>query len=259
MGRHDDPLHVQQVERRGEEHRPGRAVGDEAEVARVDTVADGDVGHLLGDVRRRDPVRERDPLLERQRRVERLERLPGEIGVEPQRAAREAVGIEDAHQQAGIGQRRRGAAAAVAGRARVGAGAGRPDEHVARRRDRDDAAAAGPDAAHLGREGVDDEVVLELERVADDRAAVAHERDVGRRAADVAADQLGFAERLSQARARDRPCGRPGEDDPERLLERLLPGKQRRGAVGEVELTREAQPAQLAVELGRVVGVDRAS
>ena len=45
------------------------------------------------------------------------------------------------------------------------------------------------------------------------------------------------------------PGGGAGEDDAERLLERLVPGQQRRRAVGEVELAVEAELAQVAVEL----------
>ena len=43
-----------------------------------------------------------------------------------------------------------------------------PDDDVAGRRDGDDAAPAGPDARDLGRQRVDDQVVLELEGVLDE-------------------------------------------------------------------------------------------
>ena len=92
--------------------------------------------------------------------------------------------------------------------------------------------------------------MLELERVLDERRAVDDERDVGRGAADVAADEVALAERLAEPPARDRPGCRAGEHDPERLLERLVPGEQRRRAVGEVQLAREARLAQALVEAG---------
>ena len=112
--RDHDARDLQQVERGGQEHRAGGAVGHEREVARVDAVAHGDVRDLLGDVGDRDAVGERHALLERERRVERLERAPRELGIQAHLAAGEAGGIEDAHQQAGVGQRRRRAAAPVA-------------------------------------------------------------------------------------------------------------------------------------------------
>ena len=79
-------------------------------------------------------------------------------------------------------------------------------------------------------------------------AAADDERDVGRGAADVAADEVALAERLAEAPARDRPGGRAGEHDPERLLQRLVPGQERRRAVGEVQFAREARRAQALVE-----------
>ena len=64
-----------------------------------------------------------------------------------------------------------------------------------------------------------------------------------------AAEQVAVADRVAKASAGDRPRRRPGEDDPERLLECLRPRQQRRGAVGEVEVAGEPEPAQLSVEL----------
>ena len=219
-------------------------------------MAHGDVGDLLGDVGDGDAVGERHALLERERRLERLERAPRELGIQAHLAAGEAGRIEDAHQQAGVGQRRRRAAAPVARGAGVRARALGPDADVARRRDRHDAAAAGADARHLGRQRVDDQVVLDLEGVVDERRAVDDERDVGRGAADVGAQQVAGPQRGAEARARDRARGRPGEDDAKRLLQRLAPGQQRRRAVGEVQIALEAQLAQIGVEPRRVAPED---
>jgi hypothetical protein len=181
----------------------------------------------------------------------------GELGVEPQRAAREAVRVEDAHQQGRVRHRRPGAAAGVARRPGVGARARRADDDVARGRDRDDAASARADAGDLGRERVDDQVVLQLEGVVDERRSVDDQRDVRGGPADVAADEVALAERLAEAPAGHRPGGRAGEDDPERLLQRLLPGQERRGAVGEVQLAGEARIPEPAVEGVRVAGEDQ--
>ena len=124
-------------------------------------------------------------------------------------------------------------------------------------RDRDDAAAARADARDLGRERVDHEVVLELEGVVDERLAVDARARCRSRCRRRRADQVALADRLAERRARHRPRGGTGEDDPERLLERLRPGQERRRAVGEVERAGEARRAQLGVELVGVAGEDQ--
>ena len=254
--RDHDARDLQQVERGGQEHRAGGAVGHEREVARVDAVAHGDVRDLLGDVGDGEAVGERHALLERERRLERLERAPRELGIQAHLAAGEAGRIEDAHQQAGVGQRRRRAAAPVARGPGVRARALGPDADVARRRDRHDAAAAGADARHLGRQRVDDQVVLDLEGVVDERRAVDDERDVGRGAADVGAQQVSGPSAAPRRVLEIVPGGRAREDDPKRLLQRLAPGQQRRRAVGEVQVALEAQLAQVGVEVRRVAPED---
>ncbi len=89
--RDDDPPHVQQLERRRQQHRPRRPVGDEREVARVDTVANGDVRDLLGDVRRSDAEGEGDALVEAKRACRAPRRRPAtSLHVEPHLAAGEA-------------------------------------------------------------------------------------------------------------------------------------------------------------------------
>src|SRR5690606_13902246 len=103
MRGHDDLGRVHQVQHRGQQHRARRAVGDQAVVARVDTVLDGDVGDALGDVVDADVERVADALVERQRAVQVLERLLGQVRVQPHPATGEAVRVDDAHQQAGVG------------------------------------------------------------------------------------------------------------------------------------------------------------
>ena len=215
-------------------------------------MADGDVRDLLGDVVHGDPVGVGDAVVQRQRCVERRERRPRTLFVEPHLAAGEPVGVEHAHQQARIGDRRRRAAAPVAGRAGIGTCALRTDDDVAGRGDRDDAAAPGADAGDLGRERIDDQVVLERERVVDERPATMHQRDVGGRAADVAADQVGLADRLAQPGPGRRSRRRSGEHDPERLRQRIAPRHQRGRAIGEVELAGKPERPQLLVELAGV-------
>ena len=211
MRRDDDALDVQQLERGRQQHRPGGAVGDEREVARVDAVADR---------RRSSPPRRcsrprsgtRTRPAGRSAAACRAPRTPSArgSGSSVQLAAREAVRVEDPDQQAGVGD---GRARRRRGRSRPGPGStpalAGPDRDVAGRRDRDDAAAARADARDLRRERVDDQVVLELERVVDERLPVDDERDVGGGAADVAADEVAVADRLAEARC-SRPCPRRG-------------------------------------------------
>ena len=143
-------------------------------------------------------------------------------------------------------------AAPVTRRARIGAGARRTDQHLARRGDRDDAAAPGADARDLGRQRVDDQVVLERERVVDERPAILNQGDVGGSPADVATNQVGLADRLAQPGAGRRSRRRSGDHDPKRLRERVAPRYERGRAVGEVELAREPKCPQLLIELARV-------
>ena len=215
--------------------------------------------NLLGDVGDGDAVGVGDPLLERERRrLERLERAARRREVEAHLAAREGVGVEDPHQQASVGDRRlacrraRSRPAPDPTPALPGPTRTSPECEI-----ETIAAAARADARDLGRERVDDQVVLELEGVVDERLAADHQRDVGRGPADVAADQVGLAHRLAQRDARHRAGGGAGEDDPKRLLERLVPGQQRRRAIGEVERAGEAVRAQLRVELVRVAREDQ--
>ena len=70
--------------------------------------------------------------------------VPGRVFIEAHRTAREVVGVEVAQQQVGIGHRRPGAAAAVADRPGVGAGALRPDLDEAHGVDPGDAAPPAP-------------------------------------------------------------------------------------------------------------------
>src|SRR5262245_57182410 len=80
--------------------------------------------------------------------------MPGQrpvrgAGVEGQAAAGEALRVVTAKHQVGVGNRRMGASAAVAGRPRFGASAFRADGNAAERVEMGEAAAAGADLDHL--------------------------------------------------------------------------------------------------------------
>ena len=108
--------------------------------------------------------------------------------IELLRAAEEIIRIEEAADEVGIGHGRLRAAAPVAGRARIGAGALRPDGQETAAIDRGDRAAAGRDRRHVERRHVDlaarDDAFGHFER----RAAL-DEGDVGAGAAHVEGDE----------------------------------------------------------------------
>ena len=253
MRRDDDARDLQQVERGGQEHRAGGAVGDEREVARVDAVAHGDVGDLLGDVGDRDAVGER----RRAARARAACRAPrtrcrassGSRRISP--PAKPSGSRMPISRQASVSVGAR-AAAPVARRAGVRARALGPDADVARRRDRDDAAAAGADARDLGRQRVDDQVVLELEGVVDERRAVDDERDVGRGAADVGAEQVA-GRRARRRGACSRSCRRPGR---RRRSGTASPAPRRQGSSVAAQSAKFRSPVE--AELAQV-GVEAAS
>ena len=113
--------------------------------------------------------------------------------------------IEPAEHDVGVGDGRLGAAAAVADRAGIGAGALRPDLERADLVDPGDAAAAGADLDHVDHRqhhrmaaGVAADVIARRHR----RLAVADQARLGGGAAHVERDHVGEAERLADARRR---------------------------------------------------------
>ena len=140
----------------------------------------------------------------------RLERGTRCRDVELLRAAEEIVRVEIAAHEVGIGDRRPRAAASVAGRAGIGAGALRADIEEPAAVDPGDRAAAGGDRGHVERRHVDlparDHAFGDLER----RAAF-DEGDVGAGAAHVEGDEPGSRLGSRKMRARLRARGGAGE------------------------------------------------
>ena len=127
--------------------RPRPAIGDQHEIAGIEAALGG---HRLDGVGHRGHRDTQNAVggsgnahAERLGDVG-LERLLGSSGVEPHFAAEEAVGADPPEHQVGVGDGRRGAAEAVAGRSRLRAGALRadPQRPLLDARDR---AAAGAD------------------------------------------------------------------------------------------------------------------
>ena len=161
----DGDDHLADLEFLGERHRvhrPGAAIGEEREVARVDAAADGDgadrVGHAgVDDVE--DALRHR--LGRKAERCGDLRRPPWSARrqVERHPAAGEVRGVDAAEHGVGVGDRRLGAAAAVAGRAGDRAGALRPDADMAALEPGERAAAGADDVdvddRHLDRQALE--------------------------------------------------------------------------------------------------------
>ena len=159
--------------------------------------------------------------------------------MEPHLAAEEIVGVEVAEQQVGVGDRRRRASCAVAGRPGLGARAVGADAQQAERIDPGDAAAAGADLDEVHRRRLEKQAAAfleasharHLELGGARRLAAGDQRDLGGRAAHVEGENVGRAEPLGEMRG-DRDAGSgPGLDQPHREL------------AGEIEAQRAAAGA----------------
>ena len=165
--------------------------------------------------------------------------------IEPRLAAEEALGIEKAEDEIGVGDRRLGAAAPVAGGAGSRARALGPDVQHAAGIDARDRAAAGADAGDVDAlQG--DALAGEAAVGGDRRLAADDERDVGRGAAHVERDEVAVADDARRilaagdaARgAREHAAGREphrfrnGRDAAVRLDDEHRPGKPGVAAAG---------------------------
>ena len=133
-------------------------------------------------------------------------------------AAEEVVGVEAAEHDVGVGERGLLAAAAVAGGARIGAGALRPDLQEPAGVDPADRAAAGADRlrAH-GRDG-DRQAELDLVLRREQRGAVDEQADVAARPAHVEHDAARRVRRARRSSSRRSPAGDARQEDVGRAL-----------------------------------------
>ena len=173
-------------------------------------------------------------------------RMPcaGRLDVERDLAAEQVRG-DPAEHEVGVGDRRLGAALAVAERAGVGAGRLRPDLEGALGGHPGDRAATGADG--------DDVDHRDLARVGADgalggegRLAVEHDRDVGRGAAAVAGEHPGEAGPPGDQGRPQRPGRRAGQHRRDRLVHHLV-GREH-AAVGLHHVEGDRAPAGEAVE-----------
>ena len=198
---------------------PGAAEGQQREVARVVAAlhrhhADG-ADHVVVDDGKDAARGGFDAHAERlgdapcARRVRRLD-------IEREAAA-EQVGRQVPERQMRVRDGRLDAAAAVADRARLGAGALRPDDQRAGLRDARDRAAARPDRDDVDH-GQADRPAADAAVGGEARLAAVDQGDVGRGAADVDADEVLRARRWRRRspRRRRRPPGRTAPSRPAR-------------------------------------------
>ena len=148
----------------------------------------------------------------------------GGAAIEARAAAEEVVGIEEAEHEVGVGHRRFDAAAAIAGRARLRAGALGPDMEHAAVVDARNRAAAGADAGDvqaLQRHALAGDAPVRRDR----RLAADHERDVGRGAAHVEGNEVAVAQQPGGVLAAGDAAGRTGEHAAGRQPHRLGDGR----------------------------------
>ena len=195
--RHDHLRDVKLARDSADMKRPGPAGGDQREVARVVALGDRHFAHRerhLVDRDIDDGLRGRDGIeLERVGDL-LLDAAQGALGIELHRAAEEIVRIDPAEHHIGVGNGRLGAAAAIADRPGIGAGALRPDLERADVVEPRDAAAAGADLDHVDHRqhdrmaaGIAADVVARRQR----RLALANQARLGGGAAHVERDDVG--------------------------------------------------------------------
>ena len=207
----------------------GAAAGDERALARVDALVDRDLldrgdHELVGE--RQDRGRRGVAVDAQLRRQIASITRPRGIDVERHRAAEEALRVEVAEHDRGVGDGRLGAAAAVAGGAGVGAGALGADAQQPAGVEPGDRAAAGPDRCarrpRRGRSGGRRTAApSQVSRVEHD-AAVADHADVEARAAGVADDHVAAGRARARCRG-GRPRGRARARTERRWIGRSTP------------------------------------
>ena len=140
------------------------------------------------------------------------DRALGRLDIERfQLAADRPLRIDAAEHDLGVGQRRPGVALAVAHRPRHRAGALRADLQQAAAVDRGDRAAAGADRRDLDHRRADDEAEVDGGLRRERSLAAGDHRNIERRAAEVAGDEVVEARGLGDGGARDHAGGRAGQ------------------------------------------------
>ena len=210
--RDQHPLHAEFARQEAAQHRSGAAERQQREVARVDALARGELADLAIHAGDRDLDDRFGGLLEpapelRRDRADGGARL---LDIDGDRVVADVAVADEAADGEGIGHGGPRAAAAVAGRAGRRAGAFGPDRQDAELAHRGDRAAAVADRRHRNGRDVDREVADHFAHAVG-RRAVDDDRDIGRGAADVEAQDL-VEPRLPRDEARaDDAGGRAGQ------------------------------------------------
>ena len=247
----------------------GAARRDQCEVARIVALRHRDFAHgerHLGDGDFDDGLRRRDRVHLQGAGDFLLDAAPGGVGIELHLAAQKIVGIEPPQHHIGVGDGGLQAAAAVADRAGIGAGALRPDLERAHVVEPGDRAAARADLDHVDHRqhhrmaaGVTADIVARRHG----RLALAHQAGLRRCAAHVERDDVAKAERAADLRRGDDAADRAGFHHRHRALGRDLRRHHAAVRAHDREITGKADLAEalrearhVAADLRPDVGVD---
>ena len=206
MRRHDHLGDAQHVGHLGAVQRARAAERHQRVVARVDALLDGagpdGVGHVGVD--HGDHAFGRLAVGQAQLARQLADHAARRHLVERHAAAQEVAAVEAAQHDVGVGHGGAVAAAAVGGRSRHGAGRARPDLEGAGLVDEGDRAAAGADRVHVDHRHQHGEARDPgVARGGLAEAALRHDADVGRGAADVEGDEVASARQAARPVAAD--------------------------------------------------------
>ena len=254
--RHEDGERPHQLGDGVRVERPGAAVGDEREVARVVAALDGDEAQRARHVLVHDREDSLRGLLDRReahRVGDRLDRGARRLDVERHLAA-EQLRRKVTEHDVRVGHGRQLAAPAVGGRAGSGARRLRPDAERLRQLGHvGDRAAARADRVDV--DGRDADAEVRDRRLAPDRRLpVLAERDVGGRPSHVEREDVLEAGLGGDEEGAGDTAGRPGEHRVDRVPRRLAGRHQPRVGAEDVHVRLRADRLELGLEAVHVVG-----
>ena len=267
MRRHQDARDLQLHRDVAGEERAGAAGGDQGEIARVVAAPHAVELDRLDHAELLDLQRAERGLLQRhvEGRGEPLQRVPGEVGVQRHAPADQAaVGAQPAQHHLRVGRGGLGAAAAVAGRSRIGAGRLRPDAVDAAVVDMGDGAAAGADGVDIDHRDHGLVVAdLGIEQVAHPEPAVRRHADIRRRAADVEGEHIVVAGHPAGPDAADQARDGARHHQVDRASRGAVRGRHAARGLHEAHAARQPgvpepgiEPADIARDTGADIGVE---
>ena len=256
MRRHDHLGDAQHLGHFGAVQRPRAAESHQRVVARIDALLDGartnGVGHVGVD--QRDHALGGLAIGEAEFARQLAYDATGGDFVERHAAAQEVAAVEAPQHDVGVGHGGAGAAAAIGGRARHGTGRARADLEGAGLVEMGDRAAAGADGVHVDhghhhRKARDPGIA----RGGLAEAAIGHDADIGRGAADIEGDEVAPAREAARPVAADHARRRTRQERKHRPLGHH--GGRRHAAVRghDAKIGLEARSLDLRFEPGHVV------